>query len=244
MNRKTFKNLVSIVLSIMFFLLVIILSLTSASAYTYEEQTKFCNDFNYTFKQCYDLWNFVDNYQNYTECVPENNTVYLNNCSEIEVEKNCSEEYNFLTESNRHLEELARIEGGGTCPSDVISNSDCDLKVSNARSVNNPPVTNSSSGDGISKYFPWILFGFIGLGFFYFKYWKNKGSSIRPVSIPVVSTTPEADFVPKVIQTPQDIAQDKRDIKELREQVKKLESEVKEDKKDEKTEPKVEGSFT
>jgi hypothetical protein len=210
------KLLVSLLMSLL------LSSVFLAGAFSIEDEDKFiyCDNFNYSLGECITFWNDVEAIINCSECevceVCENCTPC--NCTNdtqiinqtYYLEKNCSDEFEFLQETNRHEEELARIENGAVKPIDCITEEECSFRISEAVSNANPPSTtpsvvqgqnpNSFTGGVQNKtpwYFPVVLVVVIGAVGLYFFLKLKKGYSRQP-SIPD-SLLDEPGIVPPAV---------------------------------------------
>jgi len=172
LNLKLPKSVIILWYIFLSFIILVIFS-GFVSSYTLDQQQQVCSTLNFSFVECYELWSFVEDYENFTlECQPEyiNVTKYVNQT--IEIEGNCSEKLDWQKEIWDHEYRMSQLEKD--CPAcEGISQTECDLQISQALSDSSPPGTDNDSSE------PWFFHPFalvLGgiIAFFVFKLGYKK----------------------------------------------------------------------
>jgi hypothetical protein len=161
------------IIFLLIFVIIIVGIVRFVSAIQDEEKFLFCDNYNYSLGRCVSFWNSIESILN-VSCGIINNTIEKNVTIEKVVEKNCTSEFNFALEDNRHKEELARIDKGGF---DCMTTSECEIKISEAVSNANPPVVPASSEkkEWYDNILIWVVVIGVLIAFFiYKKFGKTK----------------------------------------------------------------------
>lgn len=168
------------------FLLVTIPPITATD---FTEMFTFCVNNNMTIQECVTFWSLIESQCNETQVVQtcENHTIIENRT--IYADSNCSSTIDYQSKLWAHQEEMSRIEKGAL---DCISQSDCDLQISDAVSSKDPPRIIEESTQPSSTF---LFYGLIGAavllgGYIYVKKFKSPSSISDSTYSPPVEHLP------------------------------------------------------
>lgn len=175
MNAGTKRIVIGIIIIILIFAAFFYaLNRVSSLEFSDPQKEQFCTYFNMSIFSCVTFWEGVTTYNGScptctNTTIVENNTIFL--------EKNCSQQFEFLQEHNRHAEELARIQHGEPTPSNCLTRESCDLEISQALVQNQPKEEKESDNTNSNTLVFVVIAIIVGGGLFY--YFKRKKPTVQ-----------------------------------------------------------------